>query len=297
MFYSYIKLLRVNHWFKNIFIVPGVFLAIILRNDFSISLNKILSILVAFILTSMISSVNYIINQIADVKFDAKHPVKKYRPLPSGEISFLQAKSLATVLWMVSLITAYYTFNINFFYTLLVLWIAGVVYNIKPVRLKNIPYIDVISESFNNPLRFLLGWFVVVKSEFPHPMVLLFTWSIGAVFMTAKRYDELKYYGKKLVPYRYTFNTYSLKSLLVMMYVYVSISTSSILYLVYKYQRSLLMGIPFVLVFLLWVVKEVKSGNAKTRDVESFVFNYRFVLYVSMILLLFVFLYFFNQRL
>ena len=77
--------------------------------------------------------------------------------------------------------------------------LLGILYNIRPIRLKNIPYIDVISESFNNPVRFLIGWFVVVKSEFPSVLILLATWSIGAVLMTAKRYDELKFCGKKLV--------------------------------------------------------------------------------------------------
>ena len=43
-----------------------------------------------------------------------------------------------------------------------------------------------------------------------------------------------------------------------------------------------------MLLFLLWIVEKVKSGEAKTRNVESFIFSYRFILY-SFILLLFLF--------
>ncbi len=294
MFFNYIKLLRVNHWFKNIFIIPGVFLAIMSNNNFDISPNLFVSIIGAFLLTSVISSVNYIVNQIADVKFDAKHPDKKNRPIPSGTISIVSASLTAIFLLLISGAIAYIYFSVNFFSTLLVLWLAGIVYNIRPIRLKDIPYIDVISESFNNPLRFLLGWFVVVKSEYPSLMVILLTWTFGAVFMTAKRYDELRYYGKKLVPYRHTFNTYSLKSLLVMMYFYVSLSTILVLYLIFKYNNSLLVGVPFMLMFLLWIVEKAKSGDARTRDVEAFVFNHKFVLYFILTLLFFGFLYFYN---
>jgi hypothetical protein len=36
----------------------------------------------------------------------------------------------------------------------------GCIYNIPPIRSKDVPYIDVLSESINNPLRMLAGWFI-----------------------------------------------------------------------------------------------------------------------------------------
>lgn len=294
MFFNYIKLLRVDHWFKNLFIIAGIISAILFIQSKFTGPQVVVQTIGAFILASLISSVNYIVNQIADVAFDKRHPDKKTRPIPSGKISIFRAEILAIILLLGSLIIANVFYNANFFYVLLSLWIAGILYNIRPIRLKNIPYIDVISESFNNPVRFLIGWFVVVKSEFPSVLILLATWSIGAVLMTAKRYDELKFYGKKLVPYRNTFNTYSLKSLLIMMYFYIALSTIFITSEIYKYQRSFLIGIPFMLLFLLWIVEKVKSGEAKTRNVESFIFSYRFILYSFILLLFFVFLYLYS---
>ncbi len=37
----------------------------------------------------------------------------------------------------------------------------GVLYNVKPFRTKDIAYLDVLSESINNAIRLLLGWFFV----------------------------------------------------------------------------------------------------------------------------------------
>ena len=39
-----------------------------------------------------------------------------------------------------------------------VLWVMGCIYNIPPVRSKDLPYLDVLSEAVNNPLRMLAGW-------------------------------------------------------------------------------------------------------------------------------------------
>ena len=37
----------------------------------------------------------------------------------------------------------------------------GILYNVKPVRTKDIPVLDVLSESVNNAIRLLTGWFAV----------------------------------------------------------------------------------------------------------------------------------------
>ena len=49
----------------------------------------------------------------------------------------------------------------RFTLALLALWVMGCVYNIPPVRSKDLPYVDVLSEAINNPIRMLAGWFIV----------------------------------------------------------------------------------------------------------------------------------------
>jgi hypothetical protein len=52
------------------------------------------------------------------------------------------------------------------------LWVMGVVYNVKPIRSKELPYLDVLSESINNPIRLLLGWFPLIADRVPLPGAL-----------------------------------------------------------------------------------------------------------------------------
>ncbi len=273
----YLDLLRVNHWFKNIIIVCGVLVAIIYSPEGLEFFDILFKTALAFLLASLISSVNYIINQIADISFDKKHPEKKHRPLPSGKISIRNAIVLAIILLIVCFTISYSIFSASFVISLLALFLAGILYNIRPIRLKDVPFVDVLSESFNNPIRLLIGWFVVMQNAFPPIEFLLLVWFVGAVFMTSKRYDELKFFGKKLVPYRHTFNKYTLVSLRNLIFLYSGISLLLIAYIMWIYQRNMLILWPLYLVFFIWLNKTVISGSANARSIESFVLTRRFL--------------------
>lgn len=281
----YFKLLRVDHWFKNSFVFVGTFVGVIYVGNF-MGVQLLYKAIGAFFLASIISSANYILNQITDAKFDAKHPEKKDRPLPSGRISLPRAISTAVILFFAALITSYILFSLNFLIALLALGAAGVFYNVQPIRLKDVPYIDVLAESINNPIRFLIGWYIVVGNQFPPMPILLFSWFTGAVLMTAKRFDELKYFGKDLVPYRYTFNTYTLRKLKMLIYLYSSVSLATLAYIEWSYKKVLLILLPAVFIFFLWMVEMVTSGKAKARSVESFVLTRKFSVFASIIVVL-----------
>jgi decaprenyl-phosphate phosphoribosyltransferase len=274
---KYLQLLRVSHWFKNSFILLGVLVSYTFEGS-QFEPSHITQVIVAFLLASLISSVNYIINQIADVEFDARHPDKKSRPLPSKRISIKSAILLGSIILFLSLSSAYIFFNPQFYITLTILFIAGIAYNINPIRLKDRPYIDVISESFNNPVRFLLGWFVL-NQTIPPLSFLFWTWFLGAFLMTAKRYDELLYWGKNLIPYRKTFNTYSLYKLKVMMIFYCTLSLLILVYIGITQWFSLLYIVPILVLFFAWIIKEVLSGKAEARTIESFMISRSFVIW------------------
>ena len=80
----------------------------------------------------------------------------------------------------------------TFAVTLLALWVMGCIYNIPPVRTKDSPYVDVLSESINNPLRMLAGWFIVDDASFRPASLLLSYWMVGCYFMAIKRYAEYR---------------------------------------------------------------------------------------------------------
>ena len=68
----------------------------------------------------------------------------------------------------------------------------GIFYNARPLRTKDRPYLDVLSEAVNNPLRLLLGWFTLVGSVLPPSSILLAYWMGGAFLMAVKRFTELR---------------------------------------------------------------------------------------------------------
>lgn len=284
---NYVKILRINHWFKNLFIFCGSICAyLIYRPNFSYQI--ITKLLFAFLLASTISSVNYIINQITDINFDAKHPKKKNRPLPSGKVSVEFAFLFLVILFLLSFFLSLKYFSFNFTLTIFVFWIAGIVYNVRPVRLKDIPYIDAISESINNPIRFLLGWFVLEPSNFPSLLLLLFTWSVGATLMTSKRYDELLRFGKDLVPYRKTFKFYTLNKLKFFLILYLMFSLISFCYLIFQLNSKFVyLGI-VMLIYSLWFYNKIVSGKAKAHNIESFVLSRNFIVITLLNLLLIV---------
>ena len=82
---KYLKLMRVHHYMKNCL----VFLPLIFSQK--ITVGNILITLLGFFAFSISSSIIYVINDICDIEKDKNHPVKKNRPLASGEISINNA--------------------------------------------------------------------------------------------------------------------------------------------------------------------------------------------------------------
>ena len=80
--------------------------------------------------------------------------------------------------------------------TLLGLWVMGCVYNLPPVRTKDHAYVDVLSEAINNPLRMLVGWYIVTSTVVPPLSLLVSYWMIGCYFMAAKRFAEYRDFSR-----------------------------------------------------------------------------------------------------
>lgn len=284
---DYIKLLRINHWFKNLFIFFGVISALWL-NDYVFSINSAGKLIIVFLLASVISSVNYIINQITDAEFDSKHPQKKNRPIPSGRVSKEISFLVLVVLFFVTFFISLKYFSFNFTLMIFTFWLAGIFYNVKPIRLKDLPYLDVLSESANNPIRFLIGWFALVPDSLPPISLLFFSWTIGAFLMTAKRYDELLTFGKDLVPYRNTFKFYSLSKLKTFLILYLVLSVVLLTILILKINMKFIYSLPIVLVYSYWLCRSILSGKAKAHDIEKFVLTKDFIAWTFFIVLTFI---------
>jgi decaprenyl-phosphate phosphoribosyltransferase len=186
---GHVGICRFDHWVKNVFILPGIVAALALDRipvRWSLAGETILGLIAA----GLVASSNYVMNEILDAPFDQTHPVKKNRPVPSGLVHV----PLAYVQWLVlgaAGIALGYFVSALFMWTLVALWIMGCVYNIRPIRSKDVPYLDVLSEAINNPLRLLAGWYIASTTTFPPGSLLLSYWMVGCYFMGLKRYSEL----------------------------------------------------------------------------------------------------------
>ena len=104
-----------------------------------------------------------------------------------------------------------------FFFMSLWLWIMGILYNVKPIRTKDIPVLDVLSESINNAVRLLMGWFIVSQYTIPQSSLLLGYWMAGAFLMSTKRFSEYRMINDKnlAASHRRSFKYYTEESLLI----------------------------------------------------------------------------------
>ena len=222
---DYISIARPDHWFKNIFMLPGMIMAYMYyRVDIDVKL--MISLLAAVVSTCCIASANYVINEWLDAEFDKHHPLKKDRP---SVVKNLNAKLVYleyAVFASVGLIIAAFLSS-TFFLMSLLLLIMGFFYNARPFRTKERAYLDVISESINNPIRFALGWLVIAPFIFPPSSILIAYWMGGAFLMACKRFAELRFINNKELAalYRKSFATYSEISLLISIFFYALTST------------------------------------------------------------------------
>jgi decaprenyl-phosphate phosphoribosyltransferase len=108
---------RPKQWIKNalVFALP-LSDGMIIGHSFKF--NVLLRGLFAFTSLSWISSANYIINDIFDIKMDKNHPTKSYRPIASGKLSVSIGILTALILSILSLGLCRLTLGTNTFISL-----------------------------------------------------------------------------------------------------------------------------------------------------------------------------------
>lgn len=247
---DYIAIARPDHWFKNVFMMPGIVFALY-DSPHLLSINLVLTVLLGTFATCLIASSNYTLNEILDAPMDALHPVKKFRPVPSGKINIKIAYIQWFFLAAVGLCIGIFI-NKCFFFSLLSLWIMGICYNVPPIRTKDKPYLDVLSESVNNPLRLFLGWYLINDLYPPTLSLIMAYWMVGAFFMTVKRYAEYKRINDKeiAIQYRKSFAYYNEYRLILSMVYYASAFSLCFGIFLIRYRIELILSVPFLAGFV-----------------------------------------------
>lgn len=91
--------MRVKHYIKNLLVFAPLIFNGSLKDP-----QRLQSTLLGWCAFSLMASVIYVVNDILDVEKDRNHPVKKNRPIASGEVTIPRALLLLIILLMGSLV-------------------------------------------------------------------------------------------------------------------------------------------------------------------------------------------------
>ena len=177
---QYFRLLRPSQWIKNTFVfAPLVFSKHLFDSQlFGVALK-------GFISFSLISSVVYIVNDILDREADAAHPVKKNRPIASGNVSTLAALAMGAILVLAASPLAL-SLPVGFQLVLLSYLVLQILYS---VGLKKIVILDVFIIASGFMLR-VLGGAEVINVMISH-WIILCTMFLSLFLALAKRRGEI----------------------------------------------------------------------------------------------------------
>src|SRR5262245_13873606 len=72
---GHLEIARIDHWIKNVFVLPGIVVALSLEPA-QLTYSLFIRIIVGLLSTCLIASSNYVINEVIDAPADLYHPTK-----------------------------------------------------------------------------------------------------------------------------------------------------------------------------------------------------------------------------
>lgn len=188
MLVGMIKTARPKQWVKNLFVLaPVVFAKDLFHGD------VLLRALGAFTAFSLLAGAIYTINDLVDVEDDRQHPTKKHRPIAAGIVPEGAAKGMAAVLIAVALGVAA-ALDPKVALVALAYLLKDLAYSLRPLRLKDVAYVDVGLIALGFVFRVTAGSFAVSTSD--HPVrpsgyLILCTAFLALFLGFGKRWHEL----------------------------------------------------------------------------------------------------------
>ncbi len=174
-----LRSMRPQQWTKNFFL----FAALIFSLNVTV-IPYVLKTLAAFAVFCLLSSAQYLINDVLDYAEDRMHPKKSLRPIASDRVPRRQAVLMAILLFLVALIWAY-SLNLAFFIAAAVYLVLLFAYSLK---LKHVVILDMFIIAAGFVIRVVAGGLVI---DVPLSSWLLICTTFLALFiaMTKRRHE------------------------------------------------------------------------------------------------------------
>ena len=181
MLKALLKTMRPKQWAKNVFLLAAIVFDRKLTNP-----DAMLHTALGVITFSLVASVVYIINDIADVEADRQHPTKRNRPIASGKLSTPVAWAFAAFLLLVSFPVAYWL-SPPFALVALLYLALNLIYS---KWLKHVVLLDIILLASLYVIRVAAGVALIDVVRFS-PWIYIFTTFLALLMGTGKRRAEL----------------------------------------------------------------------------------------------------------
>lgn len=188
------RALRVDQWTKNGVVMMAWFFSVAdsSQRDIVRGWESFLMAIAMAGAFSLVSSSFYLLNDVSDFESDRLHPVKRFRPVASGEISRMSAVRVALSLFAVgfiypALVVMFLPSRTMAFGTVLAYTVMQCLYT---SFLKRVPYLDVFTLSAGFVLRAVAGAAVIAAYISPWLLVCTLTLSMFLAFCKRKHEKE-----------------------------------------------------------------------------------------------------------
>ena len=283
-----LRLIRFHQWYKNLLI----FLPIIFGKEI-LNPRPLLLTVLGFAALCLISSTNYIINDIIDRKKDKLHPEKSKRPIASGKFPVTPAIILALIFFLGSITISLYLSKL-FLFSVLGLFFLTQGYTFL---LKDEPFVDILTIAVNFVIRAVAGTFVIVNNGAPYleisPWLILCPFFLALFLSTGKRASELKKLKSDSEKHKKVYSHYTpeiTRSLTIISTALLIMSYS--LYSFSAHDNKLLITLPVVLYGILRYYYLIEQGHKISRKTHLVFTDKRLVITMAgFILMLFFIIY------
>jgi 4-hydroxybenzoate polyprenyltransferase len=172
---------------KNLFVIAPLVFA-----EQALNLEHFLHAAAAFLVFSVLSGCVYILNDLVDVEQDRQHPVKSARPIASGALPVMAARTALAVLLLASIASSYVFLQPSFAAIGLSYFTLNVAYSFA---LKHVPFVDVACIAGGFLLR-LVGGAVAIGVPITG-WILACTFLLAVYLALGKRKHEILQAGER----------------------------------------------------------------------------------------------------